>query len=75
MVDGYATDALNLMIILLTPIFVVDNIIFFPFIISLFLSFPLQSEKPSLKYVIESYLCIHSGIQSVDNVSIRYWHR
>jgi len=73
MVDGYATDALNLMIILLTSIFVVDNIIFFPFItISLFLSFLLQSEKPSLKYVIEGYLCIHSGIQSVDNVSIRY---
>lgn len=44
---------------------------FFPFITIL-----LQSEKPSLKYVIEGYLCIHSGIriQSVDNVSIRYWH-
>lgn len=58
------------MIILLILIFVVDNIIFS------FIAILLQSEKPSLKYVIEGYLCIHSGIriQSVDNVSIRYWH-
>lgn len=66
----WCTD-LNLMIILLSSILAVDNIIFFPFIAIL-----LQNEKPSLKYVIEGYLCIHSGIriQSVDNVSIRYWH-
>jgi len=43
MVDGYATDALNLMIILLTPIFVVDNIIFFLLLRSL--SFSLSYYK------------------------------